>query len=334
MRMASPPDGAAPPLGPVFHVGLPKTGTSFLQERFFPGLGIPFHTTHGRALPRSMDWVYRINGRWIDERLPRDRRRSMLEKIAEREIKAVPELASAGAEGGCTLVSAEGLCGVSHDPLLNSGAIARRLAALHPGARAVICVRDHADWCESIYRQLVMREDRFGRFIPFDRFFATDPDVDAIVHVGDLRWADLCETWREAFGPERVLVLRYEQLRGEPHVFLDVLARFIVGAGVAGIDAETRVNDSSGTDHHRATPLVRKFARLAGALAVANGPRAAWEARTIPHAVRDRLHGREAFAGCDAAARERIADCARPDRERLDEMIGARPASTARAAPR
>jgi hypothetical protein len=208
------------------------------------------------------------------------------------------------------------------------------LAALHPGARAVICVRDHADWCESIYRQLVMREDRFGRFIPFDRFFATDPDVDAIVHVGDLRWADLCETWREAFGPERVLVLRYEQLRGEPHVFLDVLARFIVGAGVAGIDAETRVNDSSGTDHHRATPLVRKFARLAGALAVANGARAAWEARTIPHAVRDRLHGREAFAGCDAAARERIADCARPDRERLDEMIGARPATTARTAPR
>lgn len=334
MRMASPPDGAAPPLGPVFHVGLPKTGTSFLQERFFPGLGIPFHTTHGRALPRSMDWVYRINGRWIDERLPRDRRRSMLEKIAEREIKAVPELASAGTAGGCTLVSAEGLCGVSHDPLLNSGAIARRLAALHPGARAVICVRDHADWCESIYRQLVMREDRFGRFIPFDRFFATDPDVDAIVHVGDLRWADLCGTWREAFGPERVLVLRYEQLRDEPHAFLDVLARFIVGTRVADIDAGTRVNDSSSTDRHQATPLLRKFARMAGAIAAANGPRVAWEARTIPHAIRDRRHGRHAFAGCDAAARERITACARPDRERLDAMIGARIAATGRAAPR
>ena len=334
MRVERPPDGVVPPPGPIFHVGLPKTGTSFLQERFFPGLGIPFHTTHGRALPRSMDWVYRINGRWIDERLPRDRRRSMLEKIAEREIKAVPELASAGTAGGCTLVSAEGLCGVSHDPLLNSGAIARRLATLHPGARAVICVRDHADWCESIYRQLVMREDRFGRFIPFDRFFATDPAVDAVVQVGDLQWSELARAWRDALGPDRVLVLYYEQLRDEPHAFLDALARFIVGAGVAGIDAETRVNDSSGTDRHRATPLVRKFARLAGALAVANGARATWEARTIPHAVRDRLHGRHAFAGCDAAARGRITECARPDRERLDVMIGVRPATTARTAPR
>jgi hypothetical protein len=334
MRMASPPDGAAPPLGPVFHVGLPKTGTSFLQERFFPGLGIPFHTTHGRALPRSMDWVYRINGRWIDERLPRDRRRSMLEKIAEREIKAVPELASAGTAGGCTLVSAEGLCGVSHDPLLNSGAIARRLAALHPGARAVICVRDHADWCESIYRQLVMREDRFGRFIPFDRFFSTDPDVEAVVQVGDLQWSELARAWGDALGPDRVLVLRYEQLRDEPHAFLDVLARFIVGRSVSSTDAGMRVNDSSGTDRHRATPLVRKFARMARAIAAANGPRVVWEARTIPHAIRDGLHGRHTFAGCDAAARKRITECARPDRERLEAMIGTRTATTGWAEPR
>lgn len=311
-------DAPVPPQGPVFHVGLPKTGTSFLQERFFPRLGVPFHTSNGGALPRSMDWVYRINGRWIDDRLARERRMSMLEEIAARAIRAVPELAHAHA-----LVSAEGLCGVSHDPLLNSGAIARRLAALHPGARAVVCVRDHADWCESIYRQLVMREDRFGRFIPFDRFFATDPGADAVVHVGDLRWSDLCREWSDAFGPGRVLVLRYEQLRDEPRAFLAALAHFIVGHEVAGTDTGIRVNESSGLDRHRATPLVRKAARLAGAVATANRARAAWEARTIPLAVRDRLRGRGTFAGIDATTRERIMECARPDRERLDAMIGA-----------
>lgn len=310
-------DRTLPP-GPVFHVGLPKTGTSFLQERFFPTLGIPFHTTHRGALPRSMDWVYRINGRWIDDRLPRDRRVAMLEDLAHREIREVPQLASADA-----LVSAEGLCGVSHDPLLNSGAIARRLASLHPGARAVICVRDHADWCESIYRQLVMREDRFGRFIPFDRFFATEPGSDAIVDVGDLRWAALAREWSDAFGPGRVLVLRYEQLRDEPHAFLGTLARFIVGHDVAGTDPDVRVNDSAGLDHHRATPLARKAARLAGALATANAARAIWEARTIPRAVRDRLRGRGSFGGIDAETRRRIEERARPDREGLDAMIGA-----------
>lgn len=320
MREPASSDAHVSPPGPVFHVGLPKTGTSFLQERFFPGLGIPFHTTHRGALPRSMDWVYRINGRWIDDRIPREQRRLMLEEIAAREIRAMPELAGTGAPA---LVSAEGLCGASHDPLLNSGAIARRLAALHPGARAVVCVRDHADWCESIYRQLVMREDRFGRFIPFDRFFATGPGADAVVHVGDLRWSDLYREWSDAFGPGRVLVLRYEQLRDEPRAFLAALAQFVVGHEIAGTDTDVRVNESAGLDRHRATPLVRKAARLAGAVATANRARAAWEARTIPLAVRDRLRGRGTFAGIDAATRERIMECARPDRERLDAMIGA-----------
>lgn len=322
MRESASIDAHVPPPGPVFHVGLPKTGTSFLQERFFPRLGIPFHTTHGGALPRSMDWVYRINGRWIDERLPRARRVSMLGALAAGQIRAVPELSGTGVPA---LVSAEGLCGASHDPLLNSGAIARRLSALHPGARAVICVRDHAEWCESIYRQLVMREDRFGRFVPFERFFATDPRTDAIVQVGDLRWSDLCREWSDAFGPGRVLVLRYEQLRDEPAAFLAALARFVVGREIAGTDTDVRVNDSSGLDRHRATPLARKVARLAGALVTANRPRTAWEARTIPHAIRDRRAGGGTFSGIDAATRARITECAREDRARLDAMIGAWP---------
>ena len=304
------------PEGPVFHVGLPKTGTTFLQERFFPRLGLPFHTTHRGALPASMSWVFRVNGRWIDDRLPRADRVRALAEVAAREVRMAPELAH-----GPAVVSAEGLCGVSHDPLLNSGAIARRLAALHPGARAVVCVRDHADWCESIYRQLVMREDRFGRFIPFERFFATEPGAEAVTQVGDLRWSDLCGEWIAAFGAGRVLVLRYERLRDDPAGFLGELARFVAGREPEGVDTGVRVNDSSGLDRHRATPLARKLARLAGAVALANGARAAWEARTIPPAVRDRLRGRGEFGGIDATTRERISECARPDRERLDAML-------------
>lgn len=320
MRESASNDAHLSPPGPVFHVGLPKTGTSFLQERFFPMLGIPFHSTHRGALPRSMDWVYRINGRWIDDRLPRERRVCVLNEIAALEIRAVPELTGARVPA---LVSAEGLCGVSNDPLLNSGAIARRLATLHPGARAVICVRDHAEWCESIYRQLVMREDRFGRFIPFERFFATEPCAKAVTQVGDLRWSDLCGEWIAAFGTGRVLVLRYEELRDDPSAFLAALARFVVGHEIAGTDAGVRVNDSSGLDRHRATPLARKVARLVGAAITANRARVAWETRTIPWTLRDRLQGRGEFAGTDAATRARITECARPDRERLDAMIGA-----------
>ena len=137
--------------------------------------------------------------------------------------------------------------------------------------------------------------------------------------------SDLCREWSDAFGPGRVLVLRYEQLRAEPRAFLAALARFVVGHEIAGTDTDVRVNDSSGLERHRATPLVRKAARLVGAVVTVDGARAAWEARTIRRAVRDRLGGRGTFPRIDAATRTRIMECARGDRAQLDAMIGAWP---------
>jgi hypothetical protein len=99
---------------------------------------------------------------------------------------------------------------------------AQALRARFPRAKALIVIRDQVDWLGSAYRYYVsqLAKDRRS-FLDF----CETPKGIALLRAGHY---DLTiRAYREAFGADSVMVLRYETLRDDRARFLDDLCRFL-----------------------------------------------------------------------------------------------------------
>lgn len=99
---------------------------------------------------------------------------------------------------------------------------AQALRARFPQAKALIVIRDQVDWLGSAYRYYVSQLARDRRsFLDF----CETPKGIALLRAGHY---DLTiRAYREAFGADGVMVLRYETLRDDRARFLDDLCRFL-----------------------------------------------------------------------------------------------------------
>jgi hypothetical protein len=195
------------------HIGLHKTGTSFLQEQVFPHIA-GLHLIRGMAPLR--------------EELTRD------------------------TGGGPILISSELLSGRPW-PLLGSGDVQRAgrfasnfrsalrtLARLHPHARVLVGVRRHGGWLASLYRQYLHE----GGELPLDRFFAVD---GALLGPEDLLLQPRLALIRELFGEP--FVFTQAQLRDRRDELLPALVQWLglppsalppLGSGAANVGVQAR----------------------------------------------------------------------------------------------
>lgn len=193
---------------PLIHVGLHKTGTTYLQKWVFTDAAIGFRRIGGKTV--------------VDEAFitPNPFRFDAGKAAGLFE----PLVAGATGDGLVPVISHERLSGFDLLGRHDADAIARRLHAVFPDGRILIVIREQRSMMRSAYKQ---RIKQWGTETP-ERLWRD--------HAGKgLRWPvptleayeyhDLIACYQELFGSGQVCVLPYELLRTDPAAFLAAVCR-------------------------------------------------------------------------------------------------------------
>ena len=206
----------------LLHIGYHKTATTWLQTYLFR------HEQAGlRTVGKSKD---DHPARLIVKARP-------LEFDAEDfRAQFAPLLAKVEGQGLLPVVSNERLSGHPSSGGYDSKEIADRLAAVFPGAKVLIVVREQRSMIRSVYKQYVLS----GGPCTFETYVETAVDPDARVPTFDFRFFEyehLIRYYRSRFGDDAVLVLPYEGFVNDPAGFVESIGQFAgrpVGPEVLG----------------------------------------------------------------------------------------------------
>lgn len=206
----------------LIHIGLHKTGTSWLQVHLFANPDMPFWT----AAPDSVRKP-KSRAKFGSYLFYRGGRGNML-RDDEFDV-AVTRAALGGdrvPEGRCLVVSNERLSGHPMSNGIDRAAICDRLHAALPDGRVLIVVREQRAMILSNYMQYL----KYGGPRSIEGFLAPEQDARA-PGLDPCYWEydRLVEICHHRFGAGNVLVLPYEMLRKAPQ---DFVARICCFAGV------------------------------------------------------------------------------------------------------
>jgi hypothetical protein len=216
----------------VLHVGLAKSASTFLQCNYFNYIkGYEYETSCRQcgSLASVFNWLFKINKSYDNLSYRKKYLRNDYPSKSNLNInKAVRESATYIANlSRPILLSSEGLCGVSYSPCRNNYEINLLIKEIFDDCKIILIVRKQDDWCDSIYRQLVFNENRFGLYIKFSDLYATKPSLKSLSYSGELNWHELYRNYTDIFGKENVLCLPYEQLVDNSKKFVEILNSFI-----------------------------------------------------------------------------------------------------------
>ena len=176
---------------PLLHVGYHKTGTTWLQNRFFVS-----EYGYGKILDHDA-----VSALIVD---------------AHGSARDAEPLARAAEAGGATLesghvpvVSSEILCGNPFHGGAGGAENARLLAAAFPDARILITIREQMRMLTSVYMQYLSRG---GTRSPEDFFTEENAPGYPRFRTGHFRYDWLVGLYRDLFGAENVLVLTQEEM--------------------------------------------------------------------------------------------------------------------------
>lgn len=193
---------------PLIHVGLHKTGTTWLQRRIF-------------AAGDGADFAYcgdvgRIHGAFIlpaSDRFDPAAARAAFSDVLQRAAPGTSPGQSP--EGRIAVLSDEGLGGRPFHALHERATHAARLAAAFPEARILITVREQVRIIYSMYGQYL----RYGYTSPLAAFLAVPPQGSVYQPVLDRAYYDyerMFAVYAQHFPVENILILPMEWMLADP----------------------------------------------------------------------------------------------------------------------
>jgi hypothetical protein len=204
--------GAATSAPLVIHPGFVKTATSTLQKHVFarhPGihfLGLP------APLP-ELEWAIRHICQ-----------ADSVDYDPARLCGVIGESLASAPTGAVPLISYENLA--LHESK-DKGLVADRLAALFPAARILFTIRRQEDLVLSWYLTKLRVRIKRKAYIPFEEWYWLETREPWNSILDDLRYGRTIGHYAARFGAERIMVLPFELLVHEPHVFAERAAGFI-----------------------------------------------------------------------------------------------------------
>lgn len=225
----------------LFHVGLPKAASTFLQNRVFPAVSDATFlniTSMNAALNQP---VRSSSSAFLDD--PR-KSREVIRKTERTKV----------------IISAEGFVGDAYQSFLDHDTKARALKAIWPEAAILLVIRRQDRFCQSLFGQAL----RKGYPYSPTRFLGLDGGIDSrktLVRHFDYRAVDLdrlIATYEELFGEDRVFVIPLEFLAADRDAFLEQVRRIGDFALPALADASSE-NPSYSPRGYRAARLLNRL---------------------------------------------------------------------------
>ena len=193
----------------LIHVGLHKTGTTWLQQRIFKALDGRFIDFCG-----DLDLIYRelIVPEIVD--FSTDRVRMAFAGLMQT-AKAAKRL---------PVISGEALAGRPFHAKFHRAVVAQRIAETFPNAHILFTIREQTSIIRSMYGQYI----RFGYSSSIHQFLQQPPDGSSFAPILNMDFYDyekMIEEYRQVFAPERIVVMPFERLIADPAWAMDLLER-------------------------------------------------------------------------------------------------------------
>lgn len=295
----------------VFHVGLHKTGTKWLQMRYFAAHPL-VHLANDPLYPREdplMTYLVTTEVGRYDA--------AHFRKLVDERIAGAGE----GPDGRVVVFSSERLAGHPFSGGFDRRRIAERIRAAVPDGRILVTVRDQPEIIESVYKQFV----RQGYPGSIRDLWDARPWISAGFSRSFYCYDELAELYRGLFGAANVRILRYEERRNDPVAYLRSVCAFLGVPFRQPTDEAERVNPSLSDEMVAALRHVNRLRRSEfnpfPVVHLARRPRK-YLARAI--ALPGRLRGRGGEI-MGPAFREEVRACYAASNARLRELLDPQP---------